>query len=128
MTIVFVIAQDWALRVGVRAELRAAGLDARGMRSLDDAGRTVAGGDVPSVVVVEGEPLADGSSEQFAAFATLARRVPVVLVDSHAYPAFPGASPDGGAPPICLAAVLHRPVRVGQVVAAVVKLLQGTSA
>ena len=47
MHTVFVIATDWTLRAGVRAELRELGIDALGMDSADDAGRALAENQTP---------------------------------------------------------------------------------
>ena len=41
MPVVFVVARDWTLRMGVRAELRELGIEALGMESAEDAGRAL---------------------------------------------------------------------------------------
>ena len=110
MPIVFVIARDWTLRAAVRAELIELGIEALGMEETDDAGRAVAGGQMPSVVVLEAsEPLAGNHAIQ-----DLVRRVPTVLVASRTE-TFP-------LPPV--AALLYRPVRIGDIVARVRELLR----
>jgi hypothetical protein len=110
MPIVFVIARDWKLRVGVRAELREAGMDALGMESAADAGKALASGQLPAAIVVEAVPgLADDPQ-----MAQLIERVPAVLVASRAETV--------SLPPV--AAVLYRPVRVGDVVALVHNLVK----
>ncbi len=115
MPIVFVIGKDWTLRAGVRAELREMGVEALGMESVDDAARAIAGGIAPSAVVLEATT-GDAASP---AMSLLAKRVPLLVVASRTEPttAIEGA-----------AAVLYRPVRVGEVVARVQRLLQGHAA
>jgi hypothetical protein len=79
MPVVFVIARDSKLRVAVRAELRERGIEALGMESPDEAGRAMAAGEMPSVMVVEGLPefTADAAMQQ------LMKRVPAVVVASR---------------------------------------------
>jgi len=109
MPVVFVIARDWTLRTSVRAELREAGIDALGMESADDAGRALAAGQLPSVVVLEAiAGLADDPR-----IASLVERVPAVLIASRVERV--------ALPPV--AAVLYRPVRIGDVLAKVKDLL-----
>jgi hypothetical protein len=110
MPVVFVIARDWTLRTSVRAELREAGIDALGMESADDAGQFFASGQLPSVVVIEAiAGLADDPR-----IASLVERVPAVLIASRAETvALPPA-----------AAVLYRPVRIGEIVAKVSELVR----
>jgi hypothetical protein len=113
MLVVFVIARDWMLRAGVRAELRERGIEALGMESPDDAAKALAEGQVPAAVVLEG-----AASEAQPALENLARRVPVIVVASRIEPvALPSA-----------AVTLHRPVRVQDVVEQVLRVLQGTPA
>ena len=114
MLTVFIIAQDWMLRAGVRAELREKGIEALGMESLDDAGKAIAAGQVPSAVVLE----AGTGKLNLQALEQLARRVPVIVV----------ASRWERAPLESAAAVLYRPVRIGDVVARVLQALQGHAA
>lgn len=110
MPVVFVIARDWTLRTSVRAELLEAGIHALGMDSPDDAGRVLASGQLPAVVVLEATAgLADNP-----AISELAARVPTVLVASRAEKL--------DLPPA--AAVIYRPVRIGEVVSRVQELLR----
>ena len=113
MPIIFVIAKDWMLRAGVRAELRERGIDALGMETLDHAARAFAGGQVPAAVVVEG--IAD---QEGPGLENLARRVPVIVVASRMEPL--------ALPPV--AAIVHRPARVQDIVEQVLRVLQGTPA
>lgn len=113
MLTVFVIARDWNLRASVRAELRERGIEALGMETFDDAGEALAAGQAPAAVVFE--PGAEGSGA--AALRLLAKRVPVVVVASRSDPV-----------EIAAAAILYRPVRVGDVVTRVIEILQGRPA
>ena len=112
MPVVFVIARDWKLRAMVRAELRERGVQALGLRNASEAGERIASGTIPSVVVLEAE------EEVAPGLASLASRVPFVVVasaiDSAAWPR--------------AARLLRRPVRVSEVVAATLDLLQGSQA
>ena len=112
MPTVFVIGQDRQLRANVRAELREQGVEALGMESLDDAAQAIATGTIPAAVVFD----AAGEAVPEPALANLARRVPVILVASRttAAPSLEG-----------IAAVLWRPVRVGEVVEQVKQVLKG---
>jgi hypothetical protein len=110
MSVVFIIARDWTLRAGLRAELRERGIDALGMDSAEDAGRTFAEGQVPSVVVLE-------ASVEFAndgAIQSLVKRVPTVLVASRieTVPLPPAA------------AVFYRPVSIGEIADRVMEVLK----
>ena len=120
MPTVFVISSDWSLRATVRAELLHAGIEALGMESVDDLAQAAAQGRAPSAVVLdvagEGSAL---SAAATGALANLARRVPVVMVASRVGPTPPLES---------VAAVLYRPVRVGEIVARVRQLLEGQAA
>src|SRR5260370_36716583 len=51
--VVYVVAADWTMRTAVRAELREMGIEALGMDSAEDAGRAMASGTLPNVVVLE---------------------------------------------------------------------------
>jgi DNA-binding response OmpR family regulator len=115
MPTVFIVARDWMLRVGVRAELREMGVEALGMESADDAAQALAAGQTPSAVVIEARP----EWMDNPAIQNLARRVPAVIVASRTESAA-FASP--------AAAILYRPVRVGDVVARVRQILQGYAA
>jgi hypothetical protein len=110
MPVVFVIARDWKLRAAVRAELLEAGIRALGMEEVDDAGRAIAAGQMPSAIILEAVAALTGSS----AMQDLVASVPTVLVASRTE-AIP-------LPPV--AAVLYRPVRIGEIVESVRKLLQ----
>lgn len=113
MPTVFVIARDWPLRVMVRAELLEKGIDAIGMQIAAEAGSRIAAGVLPSVVVLE------ASGELDPGLESLARRVPFVVVASRIdSDRWPGAA----------ARVLERPVRIAEVVGAVLDLLQGRPA
>lgn len=109
MLVVFVIARDWMLRAGVRAELRERGIEALGMESPDDGAKALAEGQVPAAVVLESAV----ASEAHHALENLARRVPVIVVASRMEP-----------PPLSsAAATLYRPVRVQDVVEQVLRVL-----
>jgi hypothetical protein len=109
MPVVFVIARDWTLRAAVRAELLEAGFHALGIESADDAGRLLASGQFPAVVVLE----ATAGLANDPAIAALVVRVPTVLVASRAEKLH--------LPPV--AAVIYRPVRIGDVVNKVRELI-----
>lgn len=115
MATVFVIGEDWSFRATVRAELRELGIEALGMETVDDAAQRLARGTVPAAVVLDASAR-DASSPSVA---LLAKRVPVLLVASRMEPA-----PEWKE----AAAVLWRPVRVGDVVARVKQLLEGHAA
>ncbi len=114
MPTVFIIAQDWLLRTTIRAELREKGIQALGMESEDEAALQLARGVLPSALVWE--PTGDAPSPGLI---SLAERVPTVVVASRTVPA-----------PLLdhAAALLHRPVRVEDLVEAVLKLLRGQPA
>jgi len=114
MQAVFIIAQDWLMRVTIRAELRERGINALGMETAEEAAKRLAEGTVPSALVWE-----PTGEEAPAGLESLAGRVPVVIVASRTTPA-----------PLLehAAAVFYRPVRVGDVVASVLKLLEGEPA
>jgi DNA-binding response OmpR family regulator len=109
MPVVFVIATDWTLRAAVRAELREAGIDALGMDSPDDAGRALASNQLPAAIVLEATAELAGN----AAIQNLVKRVPTILI----------ASRTETVPLPAVAAVLYRPVRIGDIVAKVRGLL-----
>lgn len=115
MPAVFVIGEDWNFRAGVRAELREQGIEALGMATIDDAAQALARGTLPAAVVLD----ASAKDARNPAVALLAKRVPVLLVVSRMEPA-----PEWKE----AAAVLWRPVRVGDVVARVKQLLEGHAA
>ena len=109
MPVVFVIAKDWKLRAAVRAELRERGIDALGMESAEDAGRALAGGATPAVVVLEANAELAGDS----AIQGLVARVPTILVASR--------TETVELPRV--AAVFYQPVRIGEIVEKVSGLL-----
>ncbi len=102
MPVVFVIARDWTLRASVRAELLEAGISAMGMESADDVGRALANGQLPAVLVVEATSGFTGDPR----ILNLIARVPAVLIASRAE--------EVAVPPA--AAVLYRPVSIGEIV------------
>lgn len=112
MPIVFIIARDRSLRTLVRAELRERGVQALGLQSGDEAGARIASGILPSAVVLEAGDAVDRGLR------SLASRVPFVVVAS-------ALGPEIG---LQAARQLRRPVRVGEIVAAVLDILQGCSA
>jgi len=109
MPVVFVIAHDWSLRAGVRAELRERGIEALGMDAAADAGRAIASGQLPAVVVLEAIPELAGD----LAIQKLVERVPTLLIASR--------TETVPLPPVD--AVFYRPVRVGEIVARVHELI-----
>src|SRR5579862_1030316 len=109
MPIVFVIARDWALRTGVRAELRERGIEALGMDASADAGRAIASGQLPAVVVLEALPELSGG----AGIRKLVENVPTILIGSR--------TETVPLPPVDT--VFYRPVTVGEIVARVHELI-----
>lgn len=109
MRIVFVLAKDWALRTAVRAQLRETGIEALGMDSVDDIARLLPSGRPPDAVVLEAsaELLGDTRIQK------LIHRVPAILIASRTVAVPLPAGP----------AVLYRPVRIGDIVDRVSKLL-----
>lgn len=115
MPTVFVIAQDWALRAGVRAELRESGIEALGMETVGEAARRLAEGAMPSAIVLE----AGAAEHALAALEQFASQVPLIVVASRT---------ETSPMPAKAAAVFYRPVRVGEIVACVQRLLRGQAA
>ena len=113
---VFVVSRDWDLRGAVRAELRHAGVDARGMETVDDLGVAIAAGTVPSVVVVDGAELQNPVAR--AALENIAGQVAVLVVDSSVSPA----------PPLPGSQLMQRPVQVKEIVGRVLAMLRGGTA
>jgi DNA-binding response OmpR family regulator len=109
MPIVFVIARDWTLRTGVRAELRERGIEALGMDAPADAGRAIASGQLPAVVVLEALPELAGD----AGIRKLVENVPTILIASR--------TETVPLPPVDT--VFYRPVTVGEIVARVHELI-----
>jgi DNA-binding response OmpR family regulator len=118
MAIVFVIARDWTLRTTVRAELRELGIDALGMESADEVGSALAAGQIPAVVVLEGTSEIAGDP----AVQKLIKRVPTILVASR-MESLP-LHPEGPAKPPVFASVFYRPVRIAEIVARVLEILE----
>jgi hypothetical protein len=122
MPTVFVIGRDWKFRTAVRAELRERGIEALGMESAEDAAQAAVGTTPDAMVwdTTEDPPRSSPQDEHSAAgLALLARHAPLVVIASRM---------DPGAAPANAAAVLHRPVRVGEVVDRVLGLLAGQAA
>lgn len=113
MPTVFIIARDWPLRAMVRAELLEQGVNAMAMQIAAEAGARIAAGVLPSAVVLEASGEIDPGLE------SLSRRVPFVVVASGF---------DSDVWPDSAARVLRRPVRVAEVVAAVLDILHGRPA
>lgn len=109
MPVVFVIARDWSLRTGVRAELRERGIEALGMDAPADAGRAIASGQLPAVVVLEAIPDLAGD----LAIQKLVERVPTVLIASRVETV--------PLPPVDT--VFYRPVRVAEIVVRVHQII-----
>ena len=114
MPSVFIIAKDWTLRAGLRAELCERHIDALGLESVDDAGQLIAAGTTPSLIVFEA-----ASNEPNQAMASIAKRIPIVVVASRSQRIAPLPN---------AAAVLYRPVRIAEIVAQVERLLRGQAA
>lgn len=109
MPVVFVIAEDWTLRAGVRAELRERGIEALGMESADDAGAALAANEMPAAVVLDmgARAAADPAIQK------LAERAPTILI----------ASRTEAATHLKAAKIYYRPVRIAEIVDAVIELL-----
>lgn len=110
MPLVFIIARDWQLRAGLRAELRESGIDALGMDSAEDAGRSFAEGQMPALAVVEATAEFAGN----AAIQSLVKRVPAILIASR--------TETVPLPPA--AAIFYRPVSIGDITNRVLQLLK----
>ncbi len=120
MPVVFVIARDWILRMALRAELREIGIEALGMETAEDAGRTLASGTMPAAIVLE----ATAGIVESDAMQTLLRRVPSILIASRTETVnLPAASSDAIGSGSRIAAVFYRPVRIGEIVERVRDLL-----
>lgn len=116
MPVVFVIAEEWRLRAGLRAELRERGIKALGMETADDAGRAIVAGESPSAIVLDAKAAASA-----APLENLLQRVPAVLIASR-------TTANGPAFHAPFRKVLFRPVQISEVVAVVLDLLQGQRA
>ncbi|HUJ33013.1 MAG TPA: hypothetical protein VLY23_17160 [Candidatus Acidoferrum sp.] len=121
MPVIFILARDWTLRTALRAELRELGIDALGMDSPEDAGRALAAGQVPAVVVAEATAdLISGREIQ-----NLLTRVPSILIASRTEKIpVPVPQPGETAPRRILGTVVYRPVRIGEIVSRVRSLLE----
>lgn len=118
MPVVFVIAEEWMLRAGVRAELRERGIKALGMESAGDVAPALAEGAVPSAIVLDG----NASAARDARIQRLVHRTPAVLIASKASPELPALLRESAS------IVLSRPLQVGEIVAAVMQILVGPNA
>lgn len=108
---VFVVSGDWKFRALVRAELRERGYEARGYEGLATAaGDLSPEGGFPALLVLDAaDAEAASACEQVASWA---KRFPVVVVVGAGEATFqppPGVS------------VLHRPMRIEEIVARVVE-------
>jgi DNA-binding response OmpR family regulator len=119
MPIVLVVSDNWMLRTGVRAELRERGIEAMGIASARKAVAQIAAGAFPEVLVIDaGTGTASGddvSGEDAAISRLLESGVPAILISSRTVTS----------PPWKAAVLLPRPVRVGEITAAVLWLLKG---
>jgi len=109
MPTVFIIARDWTLRAGVRAELREQGISALGMESPDQAGGALAAGEMPAALVIEAtaEVATDPATQR------LIQSVPTILIASRTETV-----------PLPVDTVLYRPVRIGEIVRRVQELIR----
>jgi hypothetical protein len=114
MPVAFVISEEWMLRAGVRAELRERGIEALGMETAADIGKAIAAGEVPRIVVIDGN--AKAASDP--AVQQLVGRVPAIVIAPRTTTITLG----------CAAKVLFRPVQISEIVAAVLELVKGRSA
>jgi hypothetical protein len=110
MPIVFVISDNWMLRTGVRAELRERGIEAMGIDSAREAVRRIDAGSGAGSV-----PGVDVGGEDAAIGRLLESGVAAILISSRTVRS-PPWKPD---------VLLPRPVRVGEITAAVLRLLKG---
>lgn len=102
------------LRAGVRAELRECGIKALGMETSSDVGQAIARGEMPTVMVIDGN--AKAASDP--ALQRLVERIPAIVIAPRTTSIALGAA----------AKLLFRPVQVGEIVSAVVELLKGRKA
>lgn len=112
MPVVFVVAEEWMLRAGIRAELRERGIKALGMDNAVEIGRAIAAGEAPSVIVLD----ANAKAASDPAVQQLIRRIPAIIIASRI------VTPP---PPHSAAKVLFRPVQISEIVSAVSDLLKG---
>ncbi len=124
MSVVFVIARDWILRTSVRAELREQGVEALGMDSPDDVGQTLASGQLPAAVVLEGT----ATLTSHPGIRDLISKVPTVLIASRTEKIPLPARKDDAAGTATLGpyvgVVLYRPVLVRDIVARVLEFVR----
>lgn len=90
---------------------------------MGDLAAALAQGDTPSAVVLDAAAIEQATGPTRAALASLAKSVPIVLVASRPEISGKPTTPLEGA-----AAVLVRPVGVGEIVARVLGLLHGQAA
>jgi hypothetical protein len=114
MPVAFVISEEWMLRAGLRAELRERGIQALGMESASDVGQAIAGGEMPTVVVLDGNAKAASDPQ----IRQLVGRVPAVVIAPRTASIALGSA----------AKVLFRPVQISEIVAAVIHLVKGRNA
>jgi hypothetical protein len=116
MAACFLAMRDDRIRALLRAQLREAGIEALGLESCDDLAEAIGGGAAPSVIVIDGAELSDAAARE--ALANVARRIPILVIDSPTAPAaqVPGAER------------IWRPVGIGDIVARVTALLAGHTA
>ncbi len=107
---VFVIGHDWTFRVAVRAELLELGLEALGFSAWPET-RQSAREAMPDVIVVDASSI-ELPAEGLHALAPVAQYM--VITGASVPPHLPAA-----------AAVLRKPVRAGEIAAAVRLLLEG---
>lgn len=111
MPVVFIVSAEWDLRGAVRAQLREAGIEALGMQTVEDMGRTIARGIAPSLAVIDGAQLHETETRQVVQ--NLSTRLPLLVIDSRLSPA----------PPLPGAETILRPVQVKEIVARVLAML-----
>ena len=114
MPLVWVISEEWMLRAGIRAELREKGVTALGMESAENVGRALASGEMPTVIVIDGNAKAASNP----AIQQLAGRVPAVVIAPRTTSIALGAA----------AKVFFRPVQISEIVTAVLELAKGLRA
>ena len=114
MPVVFVVAEEWMLRAGIRAELRERGIKALGMENAEEVGRAIAAGEAPSAIVLD----SNAKAASDPAVQQLVRRIPTVVIASRVATSPPAHS---------AAKVLFRPVQIGEIAAAVSDPLKGLS-
>jgi DNA-binding NtrC family response regulator len=118
---VFIVSKDWTLRAALRAELLEAGLDARGMNSIQDVCQALARGEFPAVAVLDAALVE--TPEDAAALVGLGRYTYLLVVASHVQPGAGAAEWMRSA-----AAIIYRPVRIGEIVSRVKQFVEGQAA